>query len=87
MRVDPLTGKRQRRQQGGGSAVAVWWHRGISSVAGAALLPHATAVATKTPASTAMAGAQTTINNQLNVVAATVMEMATMTAKRMTIKT
>jgi hypothetical protein len=31
------------------------------------LPPRATAVATKTPAATAMAGAQTTTNNQLKV--------------------
>jgi hypothetical protein len=44
------------------------------------------AVATKTPAATAMAGAQTTINNQLKATAATAMEMATMTAMMKTNK-
>jgi hypothetical protein len=43
-------------------------------------------VATKTPAATAMAGAQTTINNQLKAAAATVMETATMTATTKTNK-
>ncbi len=58
------------------AAVAVWRHHGISggcSAAGAALLLHPDAVGTMTPAATAMAGAQTTINNQLNVVTAMVM--------------
>jgi hypothetical protein len=40
-------------------------------------------VGTKTPAGTAMAGAQTTINNQLKVAAA----MAIETATRMIVKT
>jgi hypothetical protein len=43
----------------------------------------ATTVATNTPAATAMAGVQTTINNQLKAAAAMAMETATMT----TIKT
>ncbi len=43
----------------------------------AVLPPGATAVATKTPAATAMAGAQTTINNQLKAATATATEMAT----------
>jgi hypothetical protein len=38
------------------------------------------AAAPKTPVATAMAGAQTTINNQLKVSAATATETATMTA-------
>jgi hypothetical protein len=41
---------------------------------------HAAMVAPKTPVATVMAGAQTTINNQLKLVAAMAMEMATMTA-------
>ncbi len=40
----------------------------------------------RTPAATAMVGAQTTINNQLKAMAATVTETATMTATMMTIK-
>ncbi len=45
------------------------------------------AVATKTPVATLMAGAQTTINNQLQAVVATATETATMTATMTTIKT
>jgi hypothetical protein len=41
------------------------------------LPPHSTKVATKTPAATRMAGAQTKINNQLKAVAATATETAT----------
>jgi hypothetical protein len=41
----------------------------------------------KTPAVTVMAGAHTTINNQLKVAAATAMDTATMTATKMTMKT
>jgi hypothetical protein len=44
-------------------------------------------VATKTPAATAKAGAQTTINNQLKVAAATATITATMTVMTTTIKT
>jgi hypothetical protein len=43
-------------------------------------------MATKTPAATAMAGDQTTINNQLKSVTATATEMATMTATRITMR-
>jgi hypothetical protein len=48
----------------------------------AALPLHAATVATKTPAGTEMAGAQTTINNQLKAAAA----MAAAIAMRRTIK-
>jgi hypothetical protein len=50
----------------------------------AVLQPRAAAVVTKTPAGTAMAGKQTTINNQLNAAAATATETARMTATTMT---
>ncbi len=45
------------------------------------------AVATKTPAATAMAGAQTANNNQLKAIAATVTGTATMKATTTTMKT
>ncbi len=45
-----------------------------AAAAAAKLLPHTAVVATKTLAATAMAGAQTTMNNQLKAVAATAME-------------
>jgi hypothetical protein len=61
------------------AAAAVWRHHGVSSVAGAALPPRATAVAMKTPVATAMAGAQTTINNQLKAAAATAMDTGMIT--------
>ena len=51
----------------------------------AALPPRAAAVATKTPAATAKAGAQTTINNQLK--SATPTETETMTATTMRMET
>ncbi len=69
-----------------GAAASVWQHRGISSssrVAGAALLPRATMVATKKPAATAMAGAQTSITNQLKAAATMAMETATTTTPKM----
>jgi hypothetical protein len=47
------------------------------AAAAAVLPPGAAGVAMKTPAVTAMAGAQTTINNQLNASTATATEMAT----------
>jgi hypothetical protein len=46
----------------------------------AVLLPRATAEATKTPVATAMVGAQTAIDNQLNASMAIVTETAMMTA-------
>ncbi len=55
-----------------------------AAAATAVLQPRATAVETKTPVGTAMAGKQITINNQLKAVAATATETATMTATRMT---
>jgi hypothetical protein len=51
-----------------------------AAAATAALRPRTAAVETKTPAVTAMAGKQTTINNQLKEAAATAIETATMTA-------
>ncbi len=67
------------------ATMVVWRHLGVSGcsrVARAALLPCAAMVVTKTPAATAMAGAKTTVNNQLKVAAATAMETAlTMTIK------
>ncbi len=59
------------------AAAAVWQHCGVSSVAGAALPPRATAVALKTPVATVMAGAQITINNQLKAAAAAATAMDT----------
>ncbi len=71
----------RRRQRGGGGSAGTArrraaWRRcrqcgsgsvsGGSKAAGAALPPRATMVATKTPTATAMAGALTTINNQLH---------------------
>ncbi len=53
------------------------------AAAAAVLLPRATAVAMKTPAVTAMAGVQTTINNQLNALTATATETATMMTMEM----
>ncbi len=81
---------RQRQRSGGSSntlataglvaAGAVWCHRRISGgsrVAGATLPPRAAKVVTKTPAATAMVGAQTTINNPLKAAEAMAMETAT----------
>ncbi len=51
-----------------------------AAAATAVLRPHTAAVVTKTPAGTAMAGKQMTINNQLKAVAATAKETAIMTA-------
>ena len=48
-----------------------------SSIRHAVLPPCAAAVAMKTPAVTAMVGAQTTINNRLNALTASATEMAT----------
>jgi hypothetical protein len=53
----------------------------------AMLPPHTTAVVTKTPVAAVMAEAQTTINNQLKVAAATETKTMTMTATMMTMKT
>ncbi len=91
-------GQRQQHGGGGSStateaeAVRQWRQRqfgGIVAAAaaaarsGAVLPPRVATVATKTLVATAMAGAQTTINNQLITVAAT----ATETAMTTTIKT
>mgnify|MGYP000751559869 CR=1 FL=1 len=59
----------------------------LPTATAAALPPRATAVATKTLAATAKAGAQTTINNELKVAAATATITATMTVMTTTIKT
>jgi hypothetical protein len=56
----------------------------MAAAATAVLQPRAAAVATKTPAATAMAGKQITINNQLKAAATTATGMATMTATTMT---
>jgi hypothetical protein len=59
-----------------------------TAAAATAVLPPGTAVvAMKTPAVTVMAGAQTTINNQLKAATETVTETATMTATTMTMET
>ena len=57
----------------------------MAAAATAVLPPRAAAVAMKTPAVTAMVGAQTTINNQLKSGTAT--ETATMTATTMRMET
>ena len=51
------------------------------------LPPREAAMVMKTPMATAMAGAQTTISNQLETVTATATEMTTMTVTTMTIET
>ncbi len=51
------------------------------------LPPRAATVAMKTPAVTAMAGAQTTINNEQKSVTATATKTATMTETTMTMET
>jgi hypothetical protein len=53
----------------------------------AVLPPRTAAVATKTPAATAMAGAHTTINNYLKEAAATATETGTMTVTMMMMET
>ncbi len=57
-----------------------------AAAATAVLPPRAAALAAKTPVATAMAGEQTTINNQPKAAAPTAMEMATMTATTMTME-
>ncbi len=59
----------------------------VTAASIAMLPPGAAPLATKTPAATAMAGAQTTINNRLKAVAATATETAAMTAMTMTMET
>ncbi len=51
-----------------------------ATAAAAKLPPRAAVVAMKTPAATAMAGAQAITNNQLKLAATTATKMATMTA-------
>ncbi len=58
-----------------------------AAAATAVLPPRAATVATKTPVATAMAGEQTTINNQPKAAASTATETATMTATTMTMET
>jgi hypothetical protein len=58
-----------------------------AAAATAVLRPHVPAVVTKTPTGTAMAGKQTTINNQLKAAAATATETATMTATKENVTT
>jgi len=57
----------------------------VAAAATAVLPPRAAAVVMKTPAATAMVGAQITINNQLK--SATATETATMTATTMRMET
>ena len=52
----------------------------------AMLPPHAAAVVLKTPVATGMAGAETTINNQLKAATAAATEMARMAATEMTME-
>jgi hypothetical protein len=62
------------------AAAEVWQHRSISGSSramGAALPPRAAMVAMKTPVATTMAGALTTINNQLKAAVAMAMETTT----------
>jgi hypothetical protein len=80
-----------------GSAAVARWQRQLGGSGGgataaatataAALPPRAAAVAMKTPAATVMAGAQTTINNQLKAAGAMATITATMEVMRTTIKT
>jgi hypothetical protein len=80
-----------RRQRGGGgggqrcgsAAVA---GMAVAAAATAVLPSRAAAVETKTPAATAIGGAQTTINNQSKAATATATETATMTATTLTMK-
>jgi hypothetical protein len=68
------------------AAAEVWLHHSISGssrAAGAVLPPRAATVVTKIPASTAMAGALPTINNQLKAAAAMAMEMRTTMTHKM----
>ncbi len=59
-----LAAAQQGRQLGGGGLAAA----AAVPATTATLPPHTTVVVMKTPAATAMAGAQTTLNNQLNAV-------------------
>ncbi len=59
----------------------------VAAATTAMLPPGAATVATKAPAATAMAGEQTTINNQLKAAASMATEAAKMTAKMMTMET
>jgi hypothetical protein len=61
------------------SNAAIFVHSSAGHAAAVAA-PRAAAVATKTMVATAIGGAQTTVNNQLKAVEATVTGMATMTA-------
>ncbi len=78
---------RQRGGGGGGQRVGSATAAGmaVAAAATAVLPPRAAAVAMKTPATTAMVGAQTTINNQLKSMTAT--ETGTMTATTMRMET
>jgi hypothetical protein len=59
----------------------------VAAAATAVLPPRAAAMATKKPMATAMAGAQTTINNQLKAAAAMATETVRMTATMITMET
>ncbi len=77
-----------QRGGGGGQRVGSATAAGMAAAVTTTVLPpRATAVAMKTPTATAMAGAQITINNQLNAVMATAKETVTMTGMMMTIET
>ena len=74
---------------GGGQRIGRGTRAGITTAAATtAVLPLRTAtVAMKTPAATAMAGAQTTVNNQLKAATPMGTKMVTMTAMTMTMET
>ena len=68
-------------------AAAACRHMAAAAAATVVLPPCAAPVAMKTPVATAMAGAHTTINNQLKAVTAMVTEMTRMTATTMAMET
>ncbi len=85
-----VSAARQQRSawQRGNSTAAAWRHRGMATAAvtTAVLPPRAAAVAMKTPAATAMVGAQT-INNQLKTAMVTATEMVAMAATTVMMET
>jgi hypothetical protein len=82
---------RRQRGSGGGRGQCIGSTTAVGMAAAAAatamLTPRTAAVATKTPAATAMAGAHTTINNQLREAAAMATETVAMKATMMTMET
>ena len=90
--VDATSRQHRCGGQWGGraAAAAAAWRRqrqrGNDVGSAVVLPPRATAVATKTPAVTAMAGAQTITNNKLKMAAVMATETAMMTAATMTMK-